>query len=113
VIVLARKDVEVHLHVLQITTEQFQLCEWGHFSSWKTALLFRNNVWTMGCTRLPNVSIYSLAASQPCRLRMGPTEYRTTKLLPKASQKLPHVSLLDPGIPDCRLAWVFSKGKPS
>jgi hypothetical protein len=30
VILLARKDVEVHLHALQVMTEQFQLCEWGH-----------------------------------------------------------------------------------
>jgi hypothetical protein len=29
VIVLAREYVEVHLHALQIMTEQFQLCEWG------------------------------------------------------------------------------------
>jgi hypothetical protein len=26
--VLTMKDVEVHFHVLQPTTEQFQLCEW-------------------------------------------------------------------------------------
>jgi hypothetical protein len=30
VIVLAREDVEIHLHALQTMTEQFQLCEWGH-----------------------------------------------------------------------------------
>jgi hypothetical protein len=30
VIVLAREDAEVHLHALQMMTEQFQLCEWGH-----------------------------------------------------------------------------------
>jgi hypothetical protein len=29
VIVLAREDVEVHLHALQTMTEQFQLIEWG------------------------------------------------------------------------------------
>jgi hypothetical protein len=29
-------------------------------------------------------------------------------LLPKPSQKLSCVSLLEPGIPDCRLPWVFS-----
>jgi hypothetical protein len=29
VIVLAREDVEVHVHVLQTMTEQFQMCEWG------------------------------------------------------------------------------------
>jgi hypothetical protein len=31
VIVLAREDVEVHVHALQTMTEQFQLCEWGHY----------------------------------------------------------------------------------
>jgi hypothetical protein len=30
VTVLAREDGEVHIHVLQAVTEQFQLCEWGH-----------------------------------------------------------------------------------
>jgi hypothetical protein len=30
VIVLAREDVEVHLHTLQTMTEQLQLCEWGY-----------------------------------------------------------------------------------
>jgi hypothetical protein len=29
-IVLARKDFEVHLNALQTMPEQFQLCEWGH-----------------------------------------------------------------------------------
>jgi hypothetical protein len=29
VIVLAREDVEVHLHALQTMTEQFKPCEWG------------------------------------------------------------------------------------
>jgi hypothetical protein len=27
---LASKDAEVHLHALQIMTEKFQLCGWGH-----------------------------------------------------------------------------------
>jgi hypothetical protein len=38
-IMLAREDVEVHLHALQTTTEQFQLCEGGHCS------LFGSNFW--------------------------------------------------------------------
>jgi hypothetical protein len=33
----------------------------------------------------------------------------TAILLPKQSPNLPRVSLLEPGIPDCRLPWVFSK----
>jgi hypothetical protein len=47
VIVLAREDVEVHLHALQTMTEQFHL--WA-LSSWKTASVFGNNAWIMGCT---------------------------------------------------------------
>jgi hypothetical protein len=42
---------------------------------------------------------------------MGPTEYCTMILLPKPSQKLLCVSLLEPGIPDYRLLSVFSKRK--
>jgi hypothetical protein len=30
VIMLAKEDVEVHLHALQTMIEQFQLCERGH-----------------------------------------------------------------------------------
>jgi hypothetical protein len=30
VTVLAREDVKIHIHALQIMTEQFQVCEWGH-----------------------------------------------------------------------------------
>jgi hypothetical protein len=37
---------------------------------------------------------------------MGPTEYCTMILLPEPSQNLPCVSLLEPGILDCRLLWV-------
>jgi hypothetical protein len=52
VIVLLREDAEVHLHVLQAMTEQFQL------------LQFRN-VWIMGCTLLSNLPMYSLAVIRP------------------------------------------------
>jgi hypothetical protein len=41
--VLARENAEVHLHALQTTTEQFQLCGWGHCRP-------GNNVWIMGCS---------------------------------------------------------------
>jgi hypothetical protein len=50
VIVLAREDVEVHHHALQIKTEQFQLCRKGAVSSWKTATFFGNNSWIIGHT---------------------------------------------------------------
>jgi hypothetical protein len=33
----------------------------GALSSWKTASLFRTNVWIMGCTWLLNLSTYSLS----------------------------------------------------
>jgi hypothetical protein len=42
---------------------------------------------------------------------MGPTKYCTMILMPKTSENVPHISLLEPGIPDCRLSWVFSKHK--
>jgi hypothetical protein len=42
---------------------------------------------------------------------MGLTEYCTMILLSKSTQNLPGVSLLEPGIPDWRLPWVFSKRK--
>jgi hypothetical protein len=64
--------------------------------------LFRN-VWLMGCTLLSNLPMYFLAVVWPWRVIMRPTEYCTMILLPKQSQNVPHVSLLKPGIPDCRL----------
>jgi hypothetical protein len=60
---------------------------------------------------LHKLTTYSLAVSRPWRVIMGPTEYCITILLRKPSQNLPHVSLLEAGIPDCRLPWVFSKRK--
>jgi hypothetical protein len=78
----------------------------GALSSWKTASLFGHNVWIMGCTWLPNLSMYSLAVIRPWRVIMGPTEYCTIILLPKPSHDLTHVSLWEPGI-HC----VFSKHK--
>jgi hypothetical protein len=80
-------------------------------SSWITASLFRNNVWIMWCTWLPNLSTYSLAVIRPWRVIMRPTDYCTTILLSIPSQNLPRVSLLEPDIPDCRLSWVFSRRK--
>jgi hypothetical protein len=54
---------------------------------------------------------YSLAEIRPRRVIRGQTEYEycTMILLPKPSQSLPHVSLLRPGIPDCRFPWAFSR----
>jgi hypothetical protein len=59
VIVLAREDAEVRLPASQTTTEQFQLCEWGHCRLLK---LYRCSEITSGswdasdyptCSRLP------------------------------------------------------------
>jgi membrane protein insertase Oxa1/YidC/SpoIIIJ len=83
----------------------------GTLSSWKTASLFRNNVWIMGCSWFANLSTYSLAVILPWMVIMGLTEYCAMTLLPKTSQNLLRVSLLEPGILDCRLPWVFSKCK--
>jgi hypothetical protein len=63
------------------------------------ASLFRNNLRIMGCMWLANLSMYSLAVIQPRRVIMGPTEYYTMISLPKPSQNLPCVSLLEPGNP--------------
>jgi hypothetical protein len=83
----------------------------GALSSSETASLFGNNVWIMEYTLLSNLSTYSLAIIRPWKVIMEPTEYGITILLPKPSQKLLRASLLEPGIPDCRLPWVFSKSK--
>jgi hypothetical protein len=64
--------------------------------SWSTASLFGNNFWIMGCIWLPNLSTYSLAAIRLWRVIMGPTEYCTMILLPKSSQNLPRVPVLEP-----------------
>jgi hypothetical protein len=81
----------------------------GPLSSWKTASLFGYNVLIMGCTLITQ-PVHILSCNiQPWRVIMGSTEYCTTILLPKRSQNLHRVSLLEPGIPDCRLPWVFSK----
>jgi hypothetical protein len=98
-ILLAKEDVEVHIHVVQTITEQFHLCEWRHCRLRK---LFRLSEMT---------STYLLAVIPPWREIMGPTEYGTTILLPKYSQNLPRISLLEPGISDCGLLCVFSKRK--
>jgi hypothetical protein len=69
-------------------TKQFHLCQWGQLS-WKTAPLFRNNVWIVGCTWLSNLSmyVYSLAVIWPSRAIMGtvpwycsPNHYRTSSM---------------------------------
>jgi hypothetical protein len=47
-------------------------------SSCVSECLFRNNVWDMGCSRLPNPPKYSLAVIRPWRVLMRPTEYDIT-----------------------------------
>jgi hypothetical protein len=79
----------------------------GSLSSYKTESLFGNNVWIMGCTWLHNLSKHFLAVIRPWRVIVGATDYNI--LLPKPWQNLPHVSLLEPSIANCRLPWVFSK----
>jgi hypothetical protein len=70
-------------------------CVVGGIAVWENCIVVRNNVWIMGCTWLPNLSTYSLAVILPWRVIMGPTEYCTTILLPKPSQNLRGVSLLE------------------
>jgi hypothetical protein len=110
--VLTAEDVEVHLNALQTMTEQFQLCEWRHCSLGKLHCCSEITSESLdGCTWSPNLSTYSLTVIRPWRVIMGPTEFYTTILLPKPSLNLPRVSLLEPGIPDCRPPWVFPKRK--
>jgi hypothetical protein len=71
---MAWEDAEVQLHTLQTMTEQSPLCEW--VQPCKTASLFGNNVWIMGCASLPNLSTYSLAVIRPLRVTMGQAEYQ-------------------------------------
>jgi hypothetical protein len=92
-----------------IMTEQFQLCEWEHCHLGKVHHCSEMSGSWDACDYLP-VHILPCVI-RPRRIIMGPTEYCTMLLLPKPSQNPPCVSLLQPGIPDCRLPWVFSKRK--
>jgi hypothetical protein len=64
----------------------------GATSSWKTAFLFGNNVWIIGCTWLRNVSKCCLPVIWTWMVIMDPIECCFTILLPKPSQNLPHIS---------------------
>jgi hypothetical protein len=72
VIVLAREDVEVHLHALQSTTEQFQLCEWGHCRLGNCIVvrkmhLITQNVHVFPCSNsIPQLLSVPIILSQPC-----------------------------------------------
>jgi hypothetical protein len=46
----------------------------GALSSWKTASLFGNNVWAVGCTWLPNLPTCSLADT----MKLLPNHHRTS-----------------------------------
>lgn len=59
---------------------------------------------------LPNLSMYFLAVIWPWKFNNGTNKkYCVRTLLPKRSQNLPCVWLLEPDILDCYLPWVFSK----
>jgi hypothetical protein len=73
--VLAREDVEVHLHAPQTKNEHFWLCVWANYLE-KTVLLSGNNIWTTGCTKLPKMSTQSLAIISLFRVTTGPAEYQ-------------------------------------
>jgi len=72
-IVLAREDVEVCLHGPQTDTERF--CVHRRTVILKTASLLGNDIWTIGCTWLPEMSKHSPVAIRPLRVVMGPAEY--------------------------------------
>jgi hypothetical protein len=77
-------------------------------SSWRSASLYGNNVRIIGYTWLPYLSTYPLGVIRPWWVIMGPMKYSTTILMSRKSENLPHISLLEPGISDCRLPCVFS-----
>jgi hypothetical protein len=81
----------------------------GVLASGQTASLFGNNVRILGCTWLPSLSTYSLAVIRPWRAINGPTEYHD--IAAQIITEPPRVSLLEPGIANCRLSWVLSRRK--
>jgi hypothetical protein len=99
-IVLAKEDVEVHFPALQTMTEQFQLCEWGHCRLGK----LRRSEMMSGSWDAPDCPTYPRTSCSNSTMRDNDGTSRiNTILLPKPSQNLPHVSLLESGIPDCGL----------
>jgi hypothetical protein len=107
VIVLATKDAEVHLHALQTTIEQLELCEWGHFLLGKLQRFSEHLHYGMHLitqrVHLPPCSNSAMKGDNGTNC--------TTILLRDPSQNLPRLSLPEPGIPDCRLLWVLWKRK--
>jgi hypothetical protein len=58
---LAREEVEVHLHAFETMTELFQLCEWGNCSLENPHRCSEGNkVWIMGSTSLSNLFLIPL-----------------------------------------------------
>jgi len=73
----------------------------GKLSSWKTASLLGNNIWTIGCTWLSKMPTYSLAVFRPFTVNMEPAKHQdiATQIITDP----PHVTELEPGIQDYRL----------
>jgi hypothetical protein len=82
----------------------------GAMSSWKTATLFGNNIWIMGCSCLPNLLRHSLAVIRPWRVIMEPTDYRDT-VVQTITEPPPCFNDVTrhPGL--CRLSWAFTERK--
>jgi hypothetical protein len=55
--VLAREDVEVHLHAPETKTEHFWRCVWTNCHIEKIASMLGNNMWTSGCVYGRNVTL--------------------------------------------------------
>ena len=67
----------------------------------KTVPLLGNDIWTIRCTWLPEMSKYLSAVIQPFRVIIGPAKYQVS------SHIRLHVSQFEPGIQDYRLPWAF------
>jgi len=104
--VLAREDVEsASFFSLNQDWTLLAVCM-GESLPKKISSLSGNNLWTIGCTWLPEVSTYSPPVIQH-------SDQQNTKiLLPRSSQIRLHISQLEQCIHDYWLSWVFSEHKP-
>ena len=109
-IVLTKEDAEAHLLLKPRLNTCSCVYEW--MSSWKTALLFGNNVWTIGCSWVPKMSTYSLAVIWPLRVSIGPAEYQDIAAQ-IVTDSPPCLTLGNQAFRIVRLPWMFSKHKPN
>ena len=109
-ILLAREDVEVHLHAPQTKTEHFWLCVWRTVVL-KNCLIVRKQHLDHRM-HLATANVHVVTGSNSTIQN----KYRTSRIVDTAAQIIKiwlHVSQLEPGIQDYRLSWAMSKHKPA